>query len=182
VIGQYFAWQAERGEAPRGTVQNSLLDLVVTLRALHSQCDGLTLQATWVPAMRRFTEAMITDLDPRAVADNRRGPALGALLWRSAGGGARLDRFLRGRGPAPRCRAHAPRGSARPASAHAGDDVPEIVAQEILVAELRSGAGRAARPADAYSGFPDSVALTYLRARLRPAPTGLPGATTPSAP
>jgi spermidine synthase len=183
VIGQYFAWQAERGEAPRGTVQNRLLELVVTLRALHSQCDGLTLQATWVPAMRRFTEAMITDLEPRAVADIvadlRSARCFGGApeevrdwiaFFEAAGLRRDAEVMRRGEALARRSRAD-------------GEDVPEIVAQELLVAELRSGAGRVARPADAELGFPDSVALRYLRARLRPGgATGRPGAATPSAP
>ena len=139
-------------------------------------------QATWVPAMRRFMEAMITDLDQRAVADIvadlRSARCFGGApeevrdwiaFFEAAGLRRDADVIRRGEALARRAR-------------DAGEDVPEIVAQEILVAEVRSGAGRVARPADAERGYPDSVALRYLRSRLPPGATGQPTGTSRSAP
>jgi len=169
VIADYFAWQAGRGEAPRGTVHNSLLDLVVTLRALHSQCEALTLQAALVPAMRRFADATLADLDEHAVAaivaDLR-----GARCY--AGAPAEVKSWIAFFEAAGLRRDAAVIEHGQALVRHARDareKAPETVGIEMLAAELRSGARTSAVAAD---DFPDTLALRYLRGRQREALLG----------
>ena len=145
VIGEYFAWQAGRGPAPQGTVQNSLIDLVVTLRALHAQCEALTLQAAWVPAMRRFAEAVVAELAERAVndivADLRSARCYAGApdevrewiaFFEAAGLRRDADVLRHGAALARRARAN-------------GEKVPELVAQELLAAQNADAARTAFR-------------------------------------
>ncbi|HSN21194.1 MAG TPA: fused MFS/spermidine synthase [Usitatibacter sp.] len=168
VVAEYFAWQDGRRGPPPGTVTNSLLEVVVTLRSLHSQCEPRTLQAVWVPAMRRFADAMIADLDAQAVRDIV-GDLRGARCYAGAPAEVRewID-FLEA--AALRRDADVRRhGEALVRMARAsGDPVPDVVARELLLADLRSGDAKAARArlADLGKDLAGDAPGRYLRARV----------------
>jgi hypothetical protein len=164
---EYFAWQSGRRGPPRGTLNNSVLDVVFPLRALHSQCEGLTLKATWVPAMGRFGEAMIADLDAEAVraivADLRSarchaGAPPEVRDWISFLEAAALhrDEDVRRYGEA-----------LVKAARTAGERVPGVVMRELLISDLRRGDAPAARArfADFAADLSDDAAVRYLRSR-----------------
>lgn len=168
VVAGYFAWQGGRRGPPEGTITNSLLDVVVALRSLHAQCEPRTLHAVWIPAMRRFADAMIADLDEQAVHDIV-GDLRGARCYAGApqevrdwigfleAAALRRDGDLRRHGEAL---ARAARDS--------GEAVPGVVARELLIADVRSGDAGAARAhrADLGNDLPDDAAGRYLRARV----------------
>jgi len=184
-VAEYFAWQGGRRGPPEGSVQNSVLDLVVTLRALHSQCEGQTLKASWVPAMSRFMDAMIADLGEQGVRDIA-ADLRGARCYGRApdevrqwidffeAAGLHRDADVRRHGEALVRRAREER-----------QIIPAVVMQELLVADLRLGDGPGARTRldDFGKDLPDSAPARYLRSRIAQASTaGRPAGTSPSAP
>ncbi len=165
---EYFAWQDGRRGPPQGSLDNSLLEVVVTLRSLHSQCEARTLKAVWVPAMRRFAEAMIADLDEEAVRDivaDLRGARCYAGApeevreWIAFLEAAALHRD----GDVVR------RGEALVRMARAaGERPPAVVMEELLIADLRLGDAHAARARLAEFGkdLPNDAAARYLASRV----------------
>lgn len=164
VVADYFAWQLGRRGAPAGTVDNRLLEQIVALRALHDQCDGATLQAVWVPAMRRFATLLLADLSEQAVRDiaaDLRGArcyadapeAVHRWLEFFEAAGLRRDAEVRSRGEALIDAAH-----------EAGEDLPALVLQEMLLADLRLQDGPAALARlKAYGKqAPDTLGIRYL--------------------
>jgi hypothetical protein len=152
-------------------VQNSVLDIVVTLRALHSQCEGQTLLATWAPAMGRFMEAMIADLGETAVRDiaadlrsarcyDRAPEAVRQWIAFFEAAGLHRDADVRRHGEALVRKAREERQA-----------IPAVLMQELLVADLRLGdaPGARARLDDFGKDLPDSASVRYLRSRIEQA-------------
>jgi predicted membrane-bound spermidine synthase len=164
VVADYFAWQRGRRGPPTGTVDNSVLSQIVTLRALHDQCDGTTLQAVWVPAMRRFSELLLADLSEEAVRDIaadlrgarcfRRAPeAVRHWLAFFEAAGLHRDAEVRSEGQA-----------LIDAARKAGADLPMVVVQEMLLADLRLKDAPAvlARLKNYGKQIPDTLGIRYL--------------------